>query len=85
MQYIPPLEAVLDWVRVLSRFLPLTYLLDGMRWSLTGAARFGNALISCGVTASLGATLFWLSTQLMHWALGASRISGPTRAPPAPG
>jgi len=54
-------------VQTLSDFLPLTYLLDSLRWSLTGVAEMKDALIGCGITAAAGLALFLTATRLMRW------------------
>ena len=56
-----------NWVQTLSDFLPLTYLLDSLRWSLTGVAEMKDALIGCGITAAAGLALFLTATRLMRW------------------
>ena len=62
-----PLEVLPNWVQTLSDFLPLTYLLDSLRWSLTGVAEMKDALIGCGITAAAGLALFLTATRLMRW------------------
>lgn len=62
-----PVEVLPNWVQTLSDFLPLTYLLDSLRWSLTGVAEMKDALIGCGITAAAGAALFLTATRLMRW------------------
>ena len=51
-----PLEILPSWVQTLSHVLPLTYLLDVLRWSLTGVAELSDALLGCGITAAAGAS-----------------------------
>ena len=62
-----PLEVLPNWVQTLSDFLPLTDLLDSLRWSLTGVAEMKDALIGCGITAAAGLALFLTATRLMRW------------------
>ena len=62
-----PLEILPSWVQTLSHVLPLTYLLDALRWSLTGVAELSDALLGCGITAAAGAVLFLTATRLMRW------------------
>ena len=62
-----PVEVLPNWVQTLSDFLPLTYLLDSLRWSLTGVAEMKDALIGCGITAAAGLALFLTATRLMRW------------------
>ena len=62
-----PLEILPSWVQTLSHVLPLTYLLDVLRWSLTGVAELSDALLGCGITAAAGAVLFLTATRLMRW------------------
>ena len=62
-----PLEILPSWVQTLSHVLPLTYLLDSLRWSLTGVAEMKDALIGCGITAAAGLALFLTATRLMRW------------------
>ncbi|MBW3068354.1 ABC transporter permease [Actinomyces sp. 594] len=62
-----PLEILPGWTQTLANFLPLTYLLDALRWPLTGVAELSDALIGIGVTGVVGAALFWAATKLMRW------------------
>jgi len=62
-----PLEILPGWMQTLANFLPLTYLLDALRWPLTGVAEPSDALIGLGVTGVVGAALFWAATKLMRW------------------
>ncbi|WP_136312925.1 ABC transporter permease [Actinomyces procaprae] len=62
-----PLEMMPGWMQTLSDFLPLTYLLDALRWPLTGVAELSDALIGLGVTGTTGAALFWAATKLTRW------------------
>ena len=64
---VMPLEMLPEWVRTLAHVLPLTYLLDALRWPLTGAAGLRDSLIGCGITGVAGALLFWADTRLMRW------------------
>ena len=64
---VMPLEALPNWVQTVSEFLPLTYLLDAIRWPLTGVAPLSDCLRGCGLTAAAGILLFWLSARFMRW------------------
>ena len=64
---VMPLEMLPEWVRTLAHVLPLTYLLDALRWPLPGAAGLRESLIGCGITGVAGALLFWADTRLMRW------------------
>ena len=64
---VMPLEMLPEWVRTLAHVLPLTYLLDALRWPLTGAAGLRDSLIGRGITGVAGALLFWADTRLMRW------------------
>ncbi|MDO4900404.1 ABC transporter permease [Actinomyces sp.] len=64
---VMPLDVLPSWMQTLSEFMPLTYLLNALRWPLTGVAEPGDALIGLGVTSVLGAALFLASTKLMRW------------------
>ncbi|WP_103062273.1 ABC transporter permease [Actinomyces qiguomingii] len=62
-----PLEMMPGWIQTLANFLLLTYLLDALRWPLTGVSELSDALIGLGVTGVVGAALFWAATKLMRW------------------
>ena len=62
-----PLELLPEWVQTLAVFLPLTYVLDALRWPVTGVAEFGDAVVGMAVLAVVGAILFWATTRLMRW------------------
>lgn len=62
-----PLEMLPSWVETLSHFLPMTYLLNGLRWPLTGVVDLSDALVGWGVLAVSGVVLFAASVRLMRW------------------
>lgn len=54
-------------VQTLSRFLPMTYLLEGVRWPFTGVVDFQHAARGWLVMAVTGSLLLAASTRLMRW------------------
>ncbi|WP_196717138.1 ABC transporter permease [Actinomyces trachealis] len=62
-----PLEVLPSWVQTLSRFLPMTYLLEGVRWPFTGVVDFQHAALGWLVMAVTGGALFAASIKLMRW------------------
>ncbi len=62
-----PLELLPRWVQPASNVVPLTHLLNALRWPLTGVGGLGDALIGVGVLGVSGVAVFWVATRLMRW------------------
>jgi len=64
---VVPVEVLPQWVQALSGFTPMTYLLEGLRWPLTGVNSPDEALTGWAVTAAVGLVFFWATSGLMRW------------------
>lgn len=55
------------WAATISTFLPLTYLRDATRWTLTDTASLLDGLAGIGVTAVAAVALFAFAIREMRW------------------
>jgi len=60
------LEAMPDYIQVIARVFPLTYLNEGLRDTMVYGNE-GSALVNLAVILVIGAVFFVLSSRLMSW------------------
>jgi len=71
-----PVSVLPEWIRWLSRLLPITYTLEGMRQSLLSSASFSQIIPNIIALAAFGGVLFPLSLFVFRRAVAKAKRDG---------
>ncbi len=71
-----PLELLPDWVRLLSRFIPFTYALEGLRQSVLNGRDLSQLSHQVFILAAFAAVLLPLSLAVFAWAVRQAKRLG---------